>query len=100
MTEEVTFKVRVVTERDGGGWHAFCPALKGLHACGATAEEAVHNAADAATAYLMSVIKHGEPIPLGVTVEQPVTARRCLAIFRSRPITQDVTIQVPAFVAA
>ena len=34
-------KVSVVVEPDGEGFHAYCPAFKGLHIDGATEQEAV-----------------------------------------------------------
>ena len=61
---EVTIEIAV--EPDGDGFHAYCPALKGLHTCGETEQEALNNASDAAIAYLHSLIKHSEPIPVGV----------------------------------
>ncbi len=68
----IGFKVEVIIEPDEGGFHAYCPALKGLHTSGATHEEAMANAKDAVSAYLQSLIKHGDPIPLsGVVREQP-----------------------------
>lgn len=60
------FKVEVIVEPDEDGFHAFCPALKGLHVDGGTREEAVANARDAVLAYVASLIKHGDPLPLGV----------------------------------
>ncbi|MCD6567600.1 MAG: type II toxin-antitoxin system HicB family antitoxin [Dehalococcoidia bacterium] len=64
--DHLEFKVNIVVEPDEGSFHAYCPALKGLHTCGDTEEEALDNAVDAARAYLQSLIKHGDPIPLGV----------------------------------
>ena len=61
---EVT--IEIVVEPDGDGFHAYCPALKGLHTCGETEQEALNNASDAIIAYLHSLIKHSEPIPVGV----------------------------------
>jgi len=58
------FRIRIVVEPDGDEFHAYCPALNGLHTSGRTEEEAVENARDAAIAYIRSVIKHGDPIPL------------------------------------
>lgn len=66
MAEE--FVVRIVVEPDGDTFHSFCPALKGLHSQGNTKEEALCNAFEATYAYMSSVIKHGEPIPEGITV--------------------------------
>lgn len=77
-----TFKILIVVEPDRDEFHAYCPALKGLHTCGATEEEAVNNAADAAIAYLESLIKHGDPIPIGVAAREEVKRRITL---RHRP---------------
>ncbi|MEO6196787.1 MAG: type II toxin-antitoxin system HicB family antitoxin [Dehalococcoidia bacterium] len=62
----VGFRVDIVVEPDDGEFHAYCPALKGLHVDGGTEEEALRNASEAALAYLESLIKHNEPIPLAV----------------------------------
>ncbi|OGO19554.1 MAG: hypothetical protein A2Z15_04320 [Chloroflexi bacterium RBG_16_50_11] len=62
----IEFKIDIIVKPDEGGFHAYCPALKGLHVGGDTKEEALQNARDAATAYLESLIKHGDPIPLRV----------------------------------
>jgi predicted RNase H-like HicB family nuclease len=64
----IGFRVEVVVESDDVGFHAYCPALKGLHVGGQTEEEALQNAADAAILYIKSLIRHGEPIPVGVAV--------------------------------
>jgi predicted RNase H-like HicB family nuclease len=66
----IEFRVEVVVEPDGDGFHAYCAALRGLHVGGKTEQEALQNAKDAATAYLYSLIKHGDPIPLGVAVQK------------------------------
>ncbi|OGO17579.1 MAG: hypothetical protein A2Z15_08540 [Chloroflexi bacterium RBG_16_50_11] len=63
----IGFKVDVILEPDEGGFHAYCPALKGLHVAGESKEEALRNAREAAIAYLESLIKHGDPIPVGIT---------------------------------
>mgnify|MGYP001142121755 CR=1 FL=1 len=60
----IVFSVEVFIERDEDEYHAFCPNLKGLHTCGKTLNETIENAKDAVIAYLNSLIKHGEPIPL------------------------------------
>lgn len=73
---EILFRLEVVIEPDDGQYHAYCPALKGLHTCGDTVDEALEHAADAAAAYLASLIKHGEPIPLAVVTDEPATERR------------------------
>ena len=58
-------KVKILVEEDEGSYHAFCPELKGLHVDGDTPEEVFEVAKDAVHAYLNSLIKHGEPIPVG-----------------------------------
>lgn len=74
---QIEFSLQIVVEPDGDGFHAYSPVLKGLHACGETEREALENAKDAATAYLCSLIKHGDPIPVGFTNsrEQSVKSR-------------------------
>jgi len=64
--KKIEFQVEIVVEPDGDEYHAYCPALKGLHTCGSTVKEALNNARDAAAAYIESLIKRGDPIPIGV----------------------------------
>lgn len=66
----IGFRIEVVVEPDDIGFHAYCPALKGLHTRGDTPEEARSNARDAAIAYLDSSIKHGDPIPVGIVLQK------------------------------
>ncbi|MCL5958665.1 MAG: type II toxin-antitoxin system HicB family antitoxin [Chloroflexi bacterium] len=63
---EIEFAVEICVEPDGSEFHAYCPALKGVHVSGETEEDAVENAKDAAIAYLHSLLKHHDPIPVGV----------------------------------
>ena len=53
----------VILEPDEGGYHAFCPALRGCHTQGDTIEEARRNIQDAIELYCESVIEDGEPLP-------------------------------------
>jgi predicted RNase H-like HicB family nuclease len=69
-TPVLEFRIEVIIEPDGTSFHAYCPAFKGLHTCGDTKEEALQNAKDAALAYLESLIKHGDPIPVGVVIQR------------------------------
>ena len=55
----------VVVEKDGKLFHAFCPGLKGLHVDGKTEDEALQNATEAASCYLASLVRHGDPLPIG-----------------------------------
>lgn len=65
-------RIQVVIEPDEGRYHAYCPALKGLHVDGETEEEALKNADTAVRAYLESLAKHDEPIPVGIIEREPV----------------------------
>ena len=63
----------VIFEReDDGGYHAFCPALKGCHSQGDTLAEAQRNIEEAIAAYLESLKAHGEPIPPEDFVIRPI----------------------------
>lgn len=53
----------ILVEPDGNSFYATCPAFKGLHTCGNTEKEAIENVRNAVVAYVLSLIKHGEPIP-------------------------------------
>lgn len=66
---KVTIEVDIRVEPDEDSFHAYCPALKGLHTCGDTEEEALNNAIDATIAYIHSLIKHGDSIPVGIMIE-------------------------------
>lgn len=68
----IGFRVGIIIEPDDVGFYAYCPALKGLHTCGDTEEEALENAKNAAIAYLESSIKHDDPIPVGVILEEEI----------------------------
>ena len=61
----LTVSVNVIVEEDEPGFHAWCPAFKGLHVAGDTTDDAVENAKAAISAYLDSILKHGDPLPLG-----------------------------------
>jgi len=68
----IGFRIEIIVEPDEGSYHAYCPALKGLHTCGETEKEAIQNAKDAASAYLQSLLKHGDPIPVGISVNEGI----------------------------
>ncbi len=68
-TKDLTFTVDLIIEPDEPGFHAYCPALKGLHVGGDTLEETLQNAQDAAELYIESLIRHGDAIPLGANPE-------------------------------
>jgi predicted RNase H-like HicB family nuclease len=62
---KLTLKFRVIMERDGDSFHAYCPAFKGLHVDGATEKEAFSNVREAAVVYLNSLAAHQEALPIG-----------------------------------
>jgi predicted RNase H-like HicB family nuclease len=64
-TKQITMKVSIVVEPDGGSFHAYCPAFSGLHVDGVSVEDAVKHAKEAVCVYVTSLIMHREPLPLG-----------------------------------
>ena len=59
-----TYHYTVILEREAdGGFHAYCPTLKGCHSQGDSLDEAVDNIREAIEAYLESMEAHGEPVP-------------------------------------
>jgi predicted RNase H-like HicB family nuclease len=59
------YSFTVILEREeDGGYHAFCPALRGCHAQGATYEEACANIEDAVALYIGSLRAHKEKVPV------------------------------------
>ena len=63
----------VLLEREeDGGYHAFCPALKGCHSQGDTLDEALANIREAMEAYLESLKAEGEPAPVEDILIKPV----------------------------
>jgi predicted RNase H-like HicB family nuclease len=63
----------VILEREeDGGYHAYCPALKGCHSQGDALEEAVANIREAIEAYLESLKAEGETAPVEDILIKPV----------------------------
>ena len=63
----------VIFEReDDGGYHAYCPALKGCHSQGDTLDDALANIREAMAAYLESLKAEGEPAPVEDILIKPV----------------------------
>lgn len=57
------FTIRPLSEDDGGGFVIEYPDLPGCISDGDTPQEAIKNGCDAVKAYLLSCVKHGDPIP-------------------------------------
>lgn len=60
-----SLRITVVVEPDEGGFHAYCPAFKGLHIDGETELEALQRTEEALYGYLESLQSHGDPLPIG-----------------------------------
>lgn len=58
----------IVEVEEEGGFHVWCPALKGCHSQGETQEEALENIRKAIAAYLESVQADGLSLPADVTI--------------------------------
>ena len=63
--------VQIIVAKDEEIFHAYAPALKGLHVDGATQEEAIENVKEAIAVYLESLRKHGDPLPEGPGLISP-----------------------------
>jgi predicted RNase H-like HicB family nuclease len=66
----ITIQVSIFVEPDEGGFHAFNPAFKGLHVDGPTEDDAINNFLAVLPAYVQSLVKHGEPLPVGMLTVQ------------------------------
>ena len=64
--KNIIIRVKIVIERDSVGYHAYCPDLRGLHVDGTSEDDALSNAKDAVRAYVTSLVKHGDPIPVSI----------------------------------
>ena len=60
----------VIEPEEEGGFHVWCPALKGCHSQGETKEEALANIQEAITAYLESLQAEGLAFPDDVLIQQ------------------------------
>ncbi len=68
-----THHFTVILEREQeGGYHAFCPTLKGCHTQGDTLDEALANVREAIEAYLESLRARGESLPVEDIFIKPV----------------------------
>jgi predicted RNase H-like HicB family nuclease len=92
IMKRIHFNVQVLVEKDGDEYHAFSPAFRGLHTCGSTQREALDNAVDAIQAYVTSLVKHGEPIPCCVVVQDEYPKAKY------RHVTRDIQLSLAACV--
>ncbi len=77
-----TYRYTIIIETcEEGGYHGWCPALRGCHTQGETFEETKKNIIEAIECHLESLIKEKNPIPIERdefvgTVEVPVSLAR------------------------
>ncbi|MGH7886404.1 MAG: type II toxin-antitoxin system HicB family antitoxin [Candidatus Binatia bacterium] len=70
MTE---YNYTVIIERgESGGYHAFCPALRGCHSQGDSYEETVQNITEAVQLYIESLKAHSESVPSEDVIIKPI----------------------------
>ena len=62
----------ILEPQEEGGYTVTVQALPGCISEGDTVEEALENIKDAIAGYIASLRKHGEPIPVGISVEVPI----------------------------
>ena len=63
----------VIIEREkDGGFHAYCPALRGCHTQGETYEKTVKNIEEAVTLYIESLKAHSEAVPSEEITIKPI----------------------------
>lgn len=68
------YNYTVLLEKEvNGGYHAFCPILKGCHSQGDTFEEAIDNIKEAIELYLESLIADNKPIPKEDLIVKPLS---------------------------
>lgn len=53
----------ILEPEDGGGYHVYCPILKGCHSCGDSKEEALKNIKEAIGLWLESAQELGISLP-------------------------------------
>jgi predicted RNase H-like HicB family nuclease len=70
---KTTYNYTVIFERESeGGYHVFCPALKGCHSQGETYEEALANITEAIELFIESLLADNEPIPFEDVIVKPL----------------------------
>ncbi len=72
-----TYRYTIILEREqDGGFHAYCPTLKGCHSQGDSLDEANDYIREAIDVYMVSLDAHGEPIPQEDILITPVEVAR------------------------
>ena len=63
----------IFEKEEDGGYHVFCPALRGCHTQGETYDEALKNIQDAIALYIESLKAHKERIPTEDVLIKPLS---------------------------
>jgi predicted RNase H-like HicB family nuclease len=63
----------LLEKEEDGGYHAFCPILRGCHSQGDTFEEAIANITEAIELYIESLIADSQPIPRENLIVKPLS---------------------------
>lgn len=70
---QTIYNYTVIFEKEAdGGYHAFCPLLKGCHSQGDSFEEALENITEAIELYIESLLEDREPIPEENLIIKPI----------------------------
>ncbi|MDJ0662786.1 MAG: type II toxin-antitoxin system HicB family antitoxin [Crocosphaera sp.] len=72
-TKQIYNYTVLLEKQEEGGYHAFCPTLKGCHSQGDTFEEAIDNITEAIELYLESLIADNQPIPKEDLIVKPLS---------------------------
>ena len=63
----------LLEKEEDGGYHDFCPILRGCHSQGDTFEEAIANITEAIELYIESLIADSQPIPRENLIVKPLS---------------------------
>ncbi|MDE0611778.1 MAG: type II toxin-antitoxin system HicB family antitoxin [Gammaproteobacteria bacterium] len=86
--KELKIKVRIFVEPDEDSFHAFCPELKGVHVSGDSEQEALENCQIAIDQHIHTILKYGDPIPIGCIDEE--TTYEALPAPEKQPRQQNI----------
>ncbi len=68
------YNYTVLLEKESdGGYHAFCPILKGCHSQGDSVEEAIENITEAIELYIESLRAENQSIPKEDLIVKPLS---------------------------
>ncbi|XWK91093.1 MAG: type II toxin-antitoxin system HicB family antitoxin [Phormidium sp.] len=71
-TKEIYNYTVILEKESDGGYHAFCPILKGCHSQGDSFEEAIANITEAIELYIESLRSDNQPIPTEDLIVKPL----------------------------